>query len=819
MNRSLVTRLLRNQQPWLLAPLLLPLVLAACGGGGGTEPAPPNPPPATTLTVQGLAADSRAWTAASVAFLCSDGTTPRATTDAEGRYSLRLPSTSLPCLVHATASEGASLWSVAAAAGTVNVTPGSDWVVSRVLRLSTAGLLADRMLLRAFSAAGVAQGQAEVRQALAADGLVDGDLISATLAGVSDPLLASQLQVLDRLAALGVSPQLLRQALALNGDTTALREALLQGQVLQALALPSETRVGPRVPQLLSGLVSNLTGPADSVFGVNAEGSWRSTDSALTWIYVARPLTQVLRFKGLLWARDLDGVLVSGDGGLNWAAPTGAPRVCARNRTVLGTDLLWTSPEGRLWYFTDFQCTGSPDHYTDDGVNWQTRPWDGGLFRLEAVQPLAKRLPPLRQIFFRDASRLTVTSCLDGVCVDSTVLDWPYVQALQVVEGSDEVLATLADVRTGRPTSMALSPDGIRWQPMSFLPLNTLMRLAQGDLLASPGANAVADPSINTRIRRSNDDGRTWSISDPAVRALDGWLTMGAETRLRAAGANVEISTDGGSLWRAVPDIAAQRDRLSWQRAPDGSLMRQQHDRVVQASFDDGLSWGMAVAASGEPVQGTPPRWLDERWVVIGNGNDKLYTSPDGRQWQVAPLGLAGTPYERYFRSAPVSDSGVWVMAMTFTSTPNSPVLRALLESRDEGRSWVVSDRKDALASRCGELSFLWRPMASGNASEWQMKTSAEPVWRPLPLPPGVAPDTGVEFQCESGLLLVRVGGDSSAQRLPYGNAASGARGLSHWISADHGAHWTAVGRPGTDLFRVGQRWWSVGLDSVTLWP
>jgi hypothetical protein len=73
--------------------------------------------------------------------------------------------------------------------------------------------------------------------------------------------------------------------------------------------------------------------------------------------------------------------------------------------------------------------------------------------------------------------------------------------------------------------------------------------------------------------------------------------------------------------------------------------------------------------------------------------------------------------------------------------------------------------------------------------------------------------------RCHAWSVRITVNGEPSCIGGPYGNFPSGARGLSHWLSPDHGKHWFPIGRPGADLFRVQNRRWSPGLDSVMPWP
>ncbi|WP_144289977.1 hypothetical protein [Ideonella sp. A 288] len=787
----------------MMMPVLAALALAGCGGGSGTAPADPAP---ATVQVTGLVADRSAWAGADLEFVCTDGQARRTQAASDGRYAIGLPAAALPCLVQATASPGDRLWSVAVAAGTVHVTPGSDWTVSRLLRTTTAGLRADRSMLAALSVASVAQAQADVRLALAASGLAtDGDLVSTPAVGAADALLVSQQQVLSALSARDIGPLALRQVLALQPDMGAARDALAAGQLSAALALPALVSDDASAPHLVSGLVQRLTGPADLIFGVNAEGSWRSTDGGRQWTHVNHVLAQVVPYKGRLWARDLDGLVVSDDGGLHWTAPAGMPSTCLQR-----ADVMSISAQGRLWFFPDTMCAGTANHFTDDGVVWKSEPYDEAV-RIASRDGLADRSSPLRRVFFRDNNHARVTSCLSGSCVDRTVLDWPEVQTLRPVVGSGEVVAGLSDRSTGRPPSMALSSDGITWQAMGFMPSNDFVRVPQGGLLASPGGDPNAVPNLNTRVQRSDDNGITWRPSDPALNAVDGWLTLGADTRLRKAGAQADLSVDAGRTWRAVPEAQVQRDRQAWQRAPDGTLLRAGVTVTVQASTDGGTTWRdvlTVVDALGNAFPTTGPVWMGDRWAVMAAGG--LHTSLTGLAWtkvETSVDGVAG-PLPA---GALGLDGGLWVLV---TATGPQPTTTDVRESRDQGRTWTASTRGDAVATACGGLRVLWRPRASDGVPDWQVRNEADAAWRALSLPAGVVRDRGLELSCQQGLLMLRVAGRQSSA-----GPALGARGLSHWLTPDHGAHWFAVGRPGTDLFRVEGHWWSLGTDSVMLWP
>ncbi|WP_230425980.1 hypothetical protein [Ralstonia syzygii] len=106
--------------------------LAACGGGDGNSSAGSPANNAQTVTTNGTAAIGSPIVGGAVSLKCASGTTGSATTGSDGSWTVTLKSTDYPCAVRVSGGQatGAALasplHSVAAAAGTTNITPLTD---------------------------------------------------------------------------------------------------------------------------------------------------------------------------------------------------------------------------------------------------------------------------------------------------------------------------------------------------------------------------------------------------------------------------------------------------------------------------------------------------------------------------------------------------------------------------------------------------------------------------------------------------------------------------------------------------------------------
>ena len=109
-------------------------ILAGCGGGGDDAASTPGAPPgAAAITLTGLAATGAPLAGATVTARCSGGADIAGTTAADGSFTLTLVAGQLaPCMVKiVSAAPALTLYSYAAAAGRVNITPLTDLIVAR----------------------------------------------------------------------------------------------------------------------------------------------------------------------------------------------------------------------------------------------------------------------------------------------------------------------------------------------------------------------------------------------------------------------------------------------------------------------------------------------------------------------------------------------------------------------------------------------------------------------------------------------------------------------------------------------------------------
>ncbi|MBC7380749.1 MAG: hypothetical protein H7346_25390, partial [Burkholderiaceae bacterium] len=103
-------------------------LLAACGGGDGTV--------AATATVSGVAATGAAIASGIVTLKCVSGTTSAATTGTDGSFTIDVTNVTLPCVARVEYKDAGGtmrqLHSVITAAGTANITPLTELLVSKL---------------------------------------------------------------------------------------------------------------------------------------------------------------------------------------------------------------------------------------------------------------------------------------------------------------------------------------------------------------------------------------------------------------------------------------------------------------------------------------------------------------------------------------------------------------------------------------------------------------------------------------------------------------------------------------------------------------
>lgn len=138
-----------------LIPCVLALLVASCGGGGGSGPA--------ESTISGTAATGAPLGSASVDVKCRAGT-GAGTTDAAGRFEVRVAGAQAPCLLKAS-GQGSDLVSVlAASGGTANVTSLTHLLAARLLRAAPAAAFgsAGESTFAAVTEQGISAAQGEV---------------------------------------------------------------------------------------------------------------------------------------------------------------------------------------------------------------------------------------------------------------------------------------------------------------------------------------------------------------------------------------------------------------------------------------------------------------------------------------------------------------------------------------------------------------------------------------------------------------------------------------------------------------------------------
>jgi hypothetical protein len=172
-----------------IAAISLPAILVACGGGGSGTPQPAAP---AALKVTGTAATGAAMASAAISLKCAIGNAT-ATADANGAYTVSIVGGSLPCVLTATSSDGATkLHSVAAGSGdaatTANITPLSELLVARLAGGDPKAYVASFTAAAVIPVADVAAAQTALLQTLKAAGVDTsnvGDIVSGSLAAGS----------------------------------------------------------------------------------------------------------------------------------------------------------------------------------------------------------------------------------------------------------------------------------------------------------------------------------------------------------------------------------------------------------------------------------------------------------------------------------------------------------------------------------------------------------------------------------------------------------------------------------------------------------
>ncbi|NRF69131.1 hypothetical protein HLB44_19225 [Aquincola sp. S2] len=741
--------------------------VAACGGGSGgdstgTSP-PPAPAPPAQATLTGWTGEREAWAQATITLTCADGSEAQAVSSREGRYTATVPAAGLPCLAQARKSDNASLWSAALAAGTVNVTTLSDALLARLLQQPTNGLFGDAGLARRLSAASVAEADVALRAALADVDLGTAASPLTTPIGTSadDPLVRANGRLLDHLSARGMTALTLVHALAYQRNAGALRMGLAEGDLGRMLALPTAVDRPGLLPDAVRSSPAQLSGTSAVPFLSTRDVTFRGSDGGRRWEPIGALLSTVTDYRGLLLGLSRQRLMISSDAGRTWAAVAGGP-------SGLGFAHFVKPEDGRLWVLTD----AGPAYASADGLHWQSATPDEAV-RDAQFYPWRHRAPPLRSV--TNAGNGTVLSCLASACTSARIADWTEIWSIHAVQGSDEFLAHTGGGGGGE--RLAISSDGLTWRPIGSAligPNDRALRTSTGRLL-------VSGPPVKPLV--TDDEGATWQTLD--ITPHGDWQALGAASQLRRrVPSELELSTDGGQHWRMAPLTINGDVLLDVQRSPAGLALRQRGPGLLELSEDGGITW--APTSLGELGSFA---WLGDRFAVIDAVNG-LRTSRDGRTWTVMPR-----PEMPLFLPRNIAGDGrTWLWR--FQDRP-SGTSTSLLESRDQGRTWAAPELPDPAARSGGVFSCDGGLYLGVDRGLWLRVYPSG--WRQVPLPVGA-----FAIGCERGLLL--------AETFPSDHDR-------HLASADRGLTWTPIGRPGTTQVFDGERWWSIGPTSMTLWP
>ena len=291
---------------WRLGAAAALSLLVACGGGGGNEAATPAALPVLVVktTLSGTAATGAAMSGATVRVKCVAGT-GAATAASSGTYAVELNGATLPCVVSATSTDGATvLHSLVNPEGgntqTININPLTELLVARVAAASPASLYSSFGAATAarVTAASIASAAASVVATLR-EGGVDfsavGNPITAPLVAATATTTGNAYdQALDALAA------------RLRTANTTL--AQLATQVAAAAAPASGTATAVGLPPAM------LLQPASPTCAALRSGTYRLINPDETERDWASSLMQLNAVTGVVTFRDGSSSNISSDG-------------------------------------------------------------------------------------------------------------------------------------------------------------------------------------------------------------------------------------------------------------------------------------------------------------------------------------------------------------------------------------------------------------------------------------------------------------------------------------------------------------------------
>ncbi len=408
-------------------------------------------------------------------------------------------------------------------------------------------------------------------------------------------------------------------------------------------------------------------------------------------------------------------VIFSTDEARTWSPPRELPAALTGDRHTAKY-----APDGRL--FLSFRDTAHVSPTQGDWVGWV------GTFDdiVEGRQGQYRvRLKDNKNSW--DTTYPGVEVLPDGTFVVTTYGHWeegqqPYILSARFT--LDELDARAALEPSTRALYKSASSGAPTYRIPALVTTNSGTLLAACDARLNSGADLPAD--IDTVIRRSTDDGRTWGT---VQTVYDVWSPEGERQAASPAGAGppldqaegtadpcLLVDRDTGRIWCAVTWARG----VSWHSSKAGYGIDSFHDLLLH-SDDDGLTWSDPLDVT---AQLKDPAWRSA-WFSPGVGlqsrtgrlllpfsaaqaegpaNSYAAISDDhGATWRrVGPLGRDTN--ECMLAELP---DGRLVANLRSTSGHN---LRAISHSSDNGETWTPSVHDDELIEPVCQASLLSVP-------------------------------------------------------------------------------------------------------------
>ncbi|MCA0239813.1 MAG: PKD domain-containing protein [Proteobacteria bacterium] len=632
----------------------LPLALAACGGGGGGgSSGPAEPPPAAVTPLPSLLNVSVPATA-------EPGAAVTLKTAFTGANDLRYAwifgdggSSSEMAAVHAFSAPGRYVWSLTVSNGLGQSASASGTLyVGWFERLAGAQCSGANQTGWCWQGAGSEPFATDVHCADAQHCVAVGALGQA--ASTSD-----------------------------GGRTWALSRVPLGGETLTRVRMADANTV--------------------YAFGTIGRTVWRSRDGGKTWALAAQPVTPLLQSpfgdQGRVWTLDAQIVVASANSG--WIG-----RDSGSTWTALPMQVGSVTANGFLWSNGDTAV--SPDQ------GQTLRPVPAGSLADGRYRSVLARLGSdalhLRLLVRETvpanpsaATRLLLLSSADGgqsFTESQAVLPgdvdpaWVSAAVLRDDGRADALVAgvTAAGTQYGWLHS---SDEGRHWSAQALTAdtgrsLTGVGLSSDGGVLILRNANLALDAG-GGRGRYELLDLQTGQRSPVGSDGAD--LNQGSLDRLaggllskRQGIRIVEVSSDGGSTWAALPKAGVQAGVALGQTlffdARQGFSVR---NGVVSRTTDGGWSW--------QPVSGVAPGLPGDRWQMLADGSVLLLGNPDvhrstdrGQTWSLVPTPAPRSPGEAFF-----DGSHGWAATCTMVSPGSTNCVVGLQRTTDGGQSWQAA--------------------------------------------------------------------------------------------------------------------------------